>query len=87
MKIEDKIDRYLKEKSSKWSSKVKTKWHPPKGLFSTGSAQEIADTVSQGASLKTAMARLNFYLNRGGSNIPQTQVDKVEKAKKLLQNK
>jgi len=87
MLIEERIDRYLKEKKSisKWSSRVKTKWHPPTGLFKNGSAQEIADTVSQGADLKTAMARLNFYLNRGGSNIPLEQRTKVEKAKKILQ--
>jgi len=85
MRIEDKISKYLNE--DKWSDKVKTKWHPPEGLFKNGSAEEIADTVSSGVSLKTAMSRLNFYLNRGGSNISQSQINKVNQAKKILQNK
>ena len=88
MNIEDKINKYLVEKKN-WSNKVKTKWHPPEGLFKNGSAQEIADGVSQGVDLKTAMSRLNFYLNRGGSGVSSKIKTKVEKAKTLLhtQNK
>jgi hypothetical protein len=79
------IEKYLKEKSvNKWSGKVKTKWHPPEGLFKNGSPEEIASTVSQGVDLKTAMARLNFFLNRGGSNISPEIRKKVEKAKSVL---
>jgi hypothetical protein len=83
MKIEDKINKYLKE-GENWSGKVKIKWHPPEGLFKNGSPEEIASTVSQGANLKTAMARLNFFLNRGGSNVSPAIRKKVEKAKKIL---
>jgi hypothetical protein len=83
MKIEDKINKYLKE-GKNWSGKVETKWHPPEGLFKNGSPEEIASTVSQGANLKTAMARLNFFLNRGGSNVSPAIRKKVEKAKKIL---
>lgn len=85
MKIEKKIAKYLKEE--KWSNSVKTKWHPPKGLFKDGSAENIASTVSKGVNLKTAMSRLNFFLNRGGSNVSSEIKTKVEKAKKILKNK
>jgi hypothetical protein len=86
MKIDVLMEKYLREKKkiNKWSNKVKTKWHPPEGLFKNGSPEEIASTVSQGADLKTAMARLNFFLNRGGSNIPPAIRKKVEKAKDIL---
>ena len=86
MKIDVLMEKYLREKKkvNKWSNKVKTKWHPPEGLFKNGSPEEIASTVSQGADLKTAMARLNFFLNRGGSNISPAIRKKVEKAKDIL---
>jgi len=93
VKIEDKINKYFnkylveKKKVNKWSNKVKTKWHPPEGLFSNGTAQEIADAVSQGEDLKTAMARLNFFLNRGGSNVTPKIRKKVEQAKELVRKK
>jgi len=85
MKIENKIQKYLKEE--KWSGSVKTKWHPPEGLFKDGSAEKIASTVSKGVDLKTAMSRLNFFLNRGGSNVSPEIKAKVEKAKKIIKNK
>ena len=80
------MEKYLREKKkvNKWSNKVKTKWHPPEGLFKNGTPEEIASTVSQGVDLKTAMARLNFFLNRGGSNISPAIRKKVEKAKDIL---
>jgi hypothetical protein len=86
MKTDTLMEKYLREKKkvNKWSNKVKTKWHPPEGLFKNGSPEEIASTVSQGVDLKTAMARLNFFLNRGGSNISPAIRKKVEKAKDIL---
>lgn len=73
------------EKIDKWSNKVKLKWHAPEGLFKNGSPQEIADTVSKGVSKKTAMSRLNFFLNRGGSNISSDIRNRVEQAKKIIE--
>jgi hypothetical protein len=67
-------------------SDVKTKKHPPEGLFADGSAKKIADWAwsSHGGNLRKAMASLNFYVNRGGDNLPSDQKEKVEKAKELL---
>jgi len=77
----------LSEKKEKWSGKVKLKWHAPDNLFKDGTAQEISNIVSKNVNLKTAMSRLNFYLNRGGSNISIQQKQKIQKAKDLLRNK
>ena len=70
-------------------SDVKTKKHPPDNLFSSGSSQKIADWAwsSHNGDLRKAMAALNFYINRGGSNVTDEQRDKVEKAKELLRAK
>lgn len=82
------LSELLKLHERKWSGDVKTKKHPPEGLFKTGSAQKIADWAwsSHGGNLQKAMASLNFYLNRAGS-LPAEQSDKVERAKELLRAK
>lgn len=69
-------------------SDVKTKKHPPEGLFKSGSAQKIANWAwsSHDGNLKTAMASLNFYLNRAG-DLPAEQKDRVQKAKEILRSK
>lgn len=67
-----------------WSGKVREKWHPPEGFFKK-SAKSIA-TGLKGASrnLKQAMSRLNFYINRAGTNLSGDDRDRLEKAKELL---
>jgi hypothetical protein len=58
------------------------KWTPPEGLF-TKDAKTIAKTLKKlSKSEKQAMARLNFYINRGGRTL-HNKVE-LEKAKKLL---
>jgi len=89
MNISQKIDQLLQEASKNWSEKVEPKWRAPKGLFASGSAEAIAEAVSQNgkASLKKAMARINFYENRAGKNLSQERRATLEKAKNLLHNK
>ena len=54
-----------------WSQDVKTHWTPPKGLFKSGNMNKIATVVGNASnSLKQAVARVNFYYNRAGSNVP-----------------
>jgi hypothetical protein len=61
---------------------VEPKWTPPEGLF-TKSAKEIAQVLHDNSKdLKQAMARLNFYINRGGEDVPNK--DNLEKAKDEL---
>lgn len=78
-----KLSELLTEKLSD----VKTKKHPPEGLFKSGSARKIADWAleSHGGDLRKAMASLNFYINRAGENLDADQKERVEAAKELLQ--
>jgi hypothetical protein len=72
------------KKMSLWSHDVHAKWHPPAGLFSKGSAKHIASTLKRGTDRRTAMSRLNFYMNRAGSNLSREQRAKLEHAKDML---
>lgn len=68
-----------------WSEKVKTKKHPKEGLFASGSATEIAAWLKKShEDLKDAMAALNFYVNRAGKNLSDTQKAKLAHVKTLL---
>ena len=92
MSVENKIEYLIEEavvsleEAKKWSQKVKEKWHPREGLFRSGSAEEIASEVSEHgkASLKTAMARINFYMNRAGKNLPDNEKGRLNRAKEIL---
>ena len=73
---------------NKWSSKVVAKWHPPENLFKDGSASEIADVLAKNSEdLGQAMSRLNFYLNRAGSNIKASRRSELNGVKDLLRAK
>lgn len=53
-----------------WSGDVKTKKHPPEGLFASGSAEKITKwLVSSHKDLKSASSALNFYINRAGKDL------------------
>lgn len=54
----------------KWSGDVKTKKHPPAGLFAEGSAGAIVKWLkSSHADKAGAVSALNFYINRAGKNL------------------
>ena len=66
-------------------SDVKTKKHPPEGLFAKGSATAIAKWLkSSHEDLKGAMAALTFYKNRAGKNLTDGAKAKLDHAKALL---
>ncbi|GEM_PF-1231844 len=74
----------IEEQGARWSAQVKTKWTPPKGLF-TRSAKEVATVLhNQSESLKQAMSRLNFYINRAGSNLSMGRKRALNNAKPML---
>ena len=78
------IDDEELEEAENWSDDVKTKNELPEGTF-TKSAKEIADTLKKYSDdLQQAMARLNFYINRGGKGLEKKTRDELEKAKELL---
>ncbi len=78
-------------KSEYWVKKVKTdSTHPPPGTF-TGSAQQIADTMAEKnvspKGLGSAIKMIQYFINRGGKNLPETRRRELEKAKKILQQR
>jgi len=72
------------EKKNLWSQDVETSWHPQAGFFEK-SSQEIAEGLKNASdSLAQAMDRLDFYINRAGSNLTTEDKDRLESAKPLL---
>lgn len=70
--------------SDDWSEQVHTKWHPEPGFFEQ-SAQAIAEGLQANSdSLRQAMDRLDFYINRAGDRLKDPQ--KFEEAKVILHN-
>jgi hypothetical protein len=66
-----------------WVKTVKTRWEPPADLFTKGAAA-IAKGLAVAPTLKTAMSRLLFYINRAGKNLPAERQAELEKAKDKL---
>lgn len=75
------------EEAGYWSADVETEWTPKEGLF-TQSAPKIASYLAANSdSLKQAMSRLNFYINRAGSKLSDERKGVLERAKKLLRKR
>jgi hypothetical protein len=69
-----------------WSEDVKTKWHPPEGFFD-GTSESIAQGLKDASdSHAQAMDRLNFYINRAGSNLTGEDRARLEKSKTMLED-
>lgn len=67
-----------------WSDNIKISYHPPEGLF-TKPAAVIAKTLKDDSKdLQQSMSRLNFYVNRAGSNLSKSTKLELEKAKDIL---
>jgi len=76
----------IEHENELWSEDVKTKWHPPKGFFER-SAEEIAEGLREASDgLAQAMDRLDFYINRAGSNLSPEARERLESAKTILHN-
>jgi len=92
--LEEKVDEVLSLYGSleeineeKWSGKVETKWKPKEGFFKQ-SAEKIANGLHRNSKdLKTASSRLNFFINRAGTNLSKTDKSMLEHAKELLRKK
>jgi len=66
--------------------KDKLSYTPPKGLF-TKSPKTIATRLKADSdSLKQAMSRLNFYINRAGKTLTEERSKALEEAKDILRN-
>jgi len=67
-----------------WSGAVATKWTPPPGLFTKGATEIARVLAKESGSLKQAMSRLNFYINRAGKNLPAKRKKVLNMAKEKL---
>lgn len=84
MSITKRIDELLELSEKKWSGAVKAKWSPPPGLFTKGKTEIARVLAQQSDSLKQAMSRLNFYINRAGKNLPKKQLKVLNMTKEVL---
>lgn len=83
--IDKEDDRFFSSKD--WSDDVDTKWTPPEGLFENGTSTDIAKAEKKGhKDLKSAMASLNYYINRAGKNLSNERKKVLEDAKDELRN-
>lgn len=74
----------MSDNNSYWSEDVHPKWHPEPGFF-TQSAEAIARGLKDNSdSLRQAMDRLDFYINRAGDKLEDPE--KFAEAKRLLHN-
>jgi hypothetical protein len=67
-----------------------------KGVFTSGSAEKIANSLERsakqsrrkkGSSYQSAMSMLNFYINRAGKNLPAKKKQVLTRAKDKLKAK
>jgi hypothetical protein len=77
--------------AKKWVRKVRTEsTAPPKDLFSKD-AQTIARIMSKKSvspkGIGSGIRMIQYFINRGGKNLPITRRRELEKAKRLLQKK
>jgi tRNA(adenine34) deaminase len=92
-KSTNKSDKQSHRKGSdrKWSSKVKTvSTYPPEGLY-TKDAETIARVMAtkkvSPKGLGSAIRMVQFYINRGGKDLPASRKRELEKANRILQEK
>ncbi|HEX3103112.1 MAG TPA: DUF3175 domain-containing protein [Terriglobales bacterium] len=77
-----------KKPGKKWVARVTTdSTHPPQGLFTKDAATMARSLASKKVSPKgpgSGMRMLNYFINRGGKNLPVSRRRELQKAKKLL---
>ena len=82
--LESSDDRKATWSEARWSGEVATSWTPPEGLF-TKSAEEIARVVAAASkSLKQAVSKITFYLNRAGDKLSAEDRSRVSGALKIV---
>lgn len=73
----------------KWSAPItaKAKYKPPEGLFTKGASAIATRLAADSKDLKQSMSRLNFYINRAGSNLSAERKKTLNRTKELLRKK
>ena len=82
--VQSLVEKYSVE-AKKWSDKVDTEEGAlPENTFKGSSAQVASILHKNSDSLKQAMSRLTFYINRAGSNLSSGDKKRLEDAKDKL---
>ncbi|MCD6075326.1 MAG: hypothetical protein K0Q70_2209 [Rhodospirillales bacterium] len=91
-----KRKKAVKKSARKWSGRVTRESDAmdlKKGVFKSNSPRKIAKSVKLSATrskrrkagpYQSAMSMLNFYINRGGKNLPASKKRTLERAKDVL---
>lgn len=61
-----------------------TSYKPPEGLFKEPGTQIAKQLLNDSKSPAQAMQRLNFYINRAGSNLGEDDMKRLNSAKKII---
>jgi hypothetical protein len=89
----------MPQKSEKWSKEVTQHDHPfalPPGIFKSADPDVIAAALQHSAedpkrgsgdAYRTAMSMLDFYINRAGQNLSDSDRSALEKAKTALRKR
>jgi uncharacterized protein DUF3175 len=89
----------MPQKTDKWSQEVTDHDHPfalPPGVFKSADPEVIAAALQHSAEdpkraspdpFRTAMSMLDFYINRAGKNLSDTDRMALEKAKTALRKR
>lgn len=76
-------EKFMTDKEH-WSKNIIPHWHPPEGFFN-GSAESIAKGLrDDSVSLAQAIDRLNFFINRAGSNLTEEDKVRLGRVKEIL---
>ena len=69
---------------AQWTSKVEEKWKAPEGFFEQSSKEIASGLKAASKDLAQAMERLDFEINRAGSNLKGENKKRLEDAKNEL---
>ncbi|HET6884340.1 MAG TPA: DUF3175 domain-containing protein [Pirellulales bacterium] len=82
---------HRKGSDRRWSRKVNTEsTFPEEGLFKQDArtiARSMASKKVSPKGIGSGIKMVQFFINRGGKNLPAKQKRELEKAKKILQEK
>jgi tRNA(adenine34) deaminase len=81
----------MAKKKKQWVKEVKTvSTYPPKDLFTKDASTIARAMASKKVSPKgigSGIRMIQFFINRGGKNLPAKQKKELEEAKRILQAK
>lgn len=86
-KMKDQVAEFEKRAKVVKAVREVVSYSPPAGMFADWGMESIAEQLKKDSeSLKQAMARLNFYINRAGENLSKARKKVLEGAKDKLRS-